>query len=122
MYEPNCADSPAGTMRHHRRLFLRTLGGAAIRLFPASGEARQPLRGIFPIVQTPFTDADKLDLDVLAEEVRFLDRGRVHGIVWPQNASEWSSLGESERFAGAEAILATAKKLRRPVVIGVQAP
>jgi 4-hydroxy-tetrahydrodipicolinate synthase len=104
-----------------RRRFLQALGVTAVRLSAAT-TAAGPLRGIFPIAQTPFTDANKLDLDVLADEVRFLDRARAHGCVWPQNASEWSSLSESERYAGAEAILATGKKLRPSIVIGVQAP
>jgi 4-hydroxy-tetrahydrodipicolinate synthase len=104
-----------------RRQFLQILGaGAAGAAFGASGA--KPLRGIFPIAQSPFTDADKLDLDRLAEQVRFLDRGRVHGCVWPQIASEWSTLTESERMAGMEAIAATGKKLRPAIVLGVQAP
>jgi len=104
-----------------RRRFLQALGAGAIA-FTSAGSASKPLRGIFPIAQSPFTDADRLDLDVLAEQVRFLDRGRVHGCVWPQIASEWSTLTEAERLAGAEAITATGKKLRPAIVIGVQAP
>jgi 4-hydroxy-tetrahydrodipicolinate synthase len=80
------------------------------------------LRGIFPIAQSPFTESDKLDLDCLAEQVRFLDRGRVHGCVWPQIASEWPTLSESERLAGAEALISTGRNLRPAIVIGVQAP
>ena len=30
----------------------------------------KPLRGLYPIVETPFTAADKLDTEVLAAEVR----------------------------------------------------
>jgi 4-hydroxy-tetrahydrodipicolinate synthase len=103
-----------------RRRFLQILT-AGCAAFGASGSSK-PLRGIFPIAQSPFTDADKLDLDCLAEQVRFLDRGHVHGCVWPQIASEWSTLTEAERFAGAEAIIATGKRLRPAIVIGVQAP
>ena len=105
-----------------RRHFLQVLsaGAAGSALFGAASS--KPLRGIFPIAQSPFTAADKLDLDCLAEQVRFLDRGRVHGCVWPQIASEWSTLTESERLAGAEAIISTGKKLRPAIVIGVQAP
>jgi 4-hydroxy-tetrahydrodipicolinate synthase len=80
------------------------------------------LRGIFPIAQTPFTESNKLDLDALAEEVRFIDRGGVHGFVWPQMASEWMTLTEAERLAGAEAIVSTGKRLRPAIVIGVQSP
>jgi dihydrodipicolinate synthase/N-acetylneuraminate lyase len=109
---------------HHvaRRQFLRALGAGAVSFAVSGSSGSKPLRGIFPIAQSPFTESDKLDLDVLAEQVRFLDRGRVHGCVWPQIASEWSTLTESERLAGAEAIAATGKKLRPAIVIGVQAP
>jgi dihydrodipicolinate synthase/N-acetylneuraminate lyase len=105
-----------------RRQFLQvmTVGAAGFASARASGS--KPLRGIFPIAQSPFTEANKLDLDCLAEQVRFLDRGHVHGCVWPQIASEWSTLTESERLAGAEAIVATGRKFRPAIVIGVQAP
>ncbi len=91
-------------------------------LFSATGATGKPLRGIFPIAQTPFTEDDKLDLDALTEEVRFIHRGKVHGFVWPQLASEWETLAERERLDGAEAIAATGKKLRPAIVLGVQGP
>jgi dihydrodipicolinate synthase/N-acetylneuraminate lyase len=84
----------------------------------ASGS--KPLNGVFPIGQTPFTESDKLDLDCLAAEVRFVNRGKVHGFAWPQIASGWSTLSEAERFAGAEAILAAGKGGSTALVIGVQ--
>jgi dihydrodipicolinate synthase/N-acetylneuraminate lyase len=42
--------------------------------------------------------------------------------VWPQLASEWSTLTEPERLEGAEALGSAAKKLRPALVLGVQAP
>lgn len=109
-----------------RRQFLRVLGGGAIGFAVSRSGARaagsKPLRGIFPIAQTPFTESGKLDLDSLVEEVRFIDRGRVHGFVWPQLASEWSVLTEAERLEGTDAITSTGKKLYPAIVIGVQAP
>ena len=78
-------------------------------------------RGIYPIVATPYDDAGEVDLQTLAEEVRFLDRAGVHGIVWPQLASEYALLTFEERIAGAEAIVKASKGLRPKVVIGVQA-
>ena len=86
-----------------------------------SAPGSKPLRGIFPIAQTPFTPSDRLDVGSLVEEVRFIDRGGVHGFVWPQLASEWQTLTESERLEGAEAIASTGKKLRPAIVLGVQA-
>jgi 4-hydroxy-tetrahydrodipicolinate synthase len=116
-----------------RRDFLRILGAGAIGLTLArcgtnagtwefAARRTKPLCGIFPITQTPFTPDDKIDLDCLAEEVRFIDRGRVHGFVWPQVASEWATLTEPERFAAMETIGATGKKLRPAIVFGVQGP
>src|SRR5260221_14010173 len=104
----------------HRRDFLKAAayGLAATRLDASSKE----LRGIFPIMQTPFSGSDKLDTEVLAKEVTFLDKCGAHGVVWPQLASEWSTLEPDERIAGAEAIMAAAKGARCAVVLGVQGP
>ena len=86
-----------------------------------SAPGSKALRGIFPIAQTPFTPSNRLDFESLAAEVRFIDRGGVHGFVWPQLASEWEWLSEAERLEGAEVIASTGKKLRPAIVIGVQA-
>lgn len=109
--------------RQGRRQFLKCVAAGAtavLRAGPTQNGKR--LEGIFPIAQTPFTTSDKLDVDSLVEEVRFIDRGRVHGFVWPQLASEWETLTEAERLEGAEAIASTGKKLRPAIVIGVQGP
>lgn len=105
-----------------RRRFLQVLGAGALHLAASAKPGSKPLRGIFPIAQSPFTGSDKLDLDCLVDQVRFLDRGRVHGCVWPQLASEWSMLTDAERMAGAEAVVSAGRKLSPAIVIGVQAP
>src|ERR1700739_398190 len=102
-----------------RRDFIQVLAAAGPML--AAGSRPKRIEGIFPIAQSPFTDADQLDVNTLVEELRFIDRGRVHGFVWPQLASEWSTLTESERMAGTEAVCSEGKKLRPAVVIGAQA-
>ena len=111
-----------------RRECLRLLGGSAAALslpgFSISSAAetsRKKLAGVFPIGFSPFTEQDKLDLDGLAAQVRFCNRGGVHGFVWPQLASGWSTLSEKERMDGAEAILSAGKGGRSALVIGVQA-
>jgi dihydrodipicolinate synthase/N-acetylneuraminate lyase len=121
-------------MRDHaedprRREFLRLLGAGALGFATSGGglaAAPKPgpksLRGVFPIGLTPITESDKLDLDCLAAEVKFCNRGRVHGFVWPQVASRWTTLTEQERLDGAEAILAAGKGGRAALVIGVQGP
>jgi 4-hydroxy-tetrahydrodipicolinate synthase len=85
----------------------------------ANAEAK-PMRGLFPIGQTPCTPDKKLDLDCLAAEVKFCNRGRVHGFVWPQIASGWAGLTQKERMDGAETILAEGKGGKTALVIGVQ--
>jgi 4-hydroxy-tetrahydrodipicolinate synthase len=80
------------------------------------------MRGIYPIAQTPCTPDNKLDLTHLADQVRFCSEARVPGVVWPQLASGWITLSETERLSGAEAMLAAAKGSPTEVVIGVQAP
>lgn len=106
-----------------RREFLQFLAGSAFSLNSSTARsASKALRGIFPIAQSPFSESDKLDVDALVEQLRFIDRGAVHGFVWPQLASEWSTLSESERLEGAEALGRTAKTLRPALVLGVQGP
>ena len=111
----------------HRRDFLATAlaSGSAMFMGSAFGATDRKLEGVFPIMQTPFTDAGALDLETLRREVRFLDRIGAQGMVWPQMASEYASLTYDERLAGAEALVRANKaldaKTRPAVVIGVQA-
>lgn len=125
-------DDRAG-MQLDRRDFLQAVGGLALgagvmqnapaadvigaRLTTPSGK---PLRGLYPIMQTPFTENDALDTDALAAEVRFINRGHVAGMIWPVFASSWSTLTDAERIAGAETILAAAKGGKSAVAIAVQ--
>ena len=116
------------TYEINRRDVLKTLGAvtAGITLSraciaaPAASTAAKPFRGLFPIGSTPFTEDDKLDLECLANEVKFCNRASVPGFIWPQIASGWSTMSASERFAGAEAILAAGNGGKTALVIGVQ--
>jgi len=99
------------------------MGGGALGLVLGGvGESAgtKPMRGVFPIGQTPLTEADKLDLDCLQAEVKFCNRYKVHGFAWPQIASGWTTLSEQERLQGAEAILAAGKGGKTALMIGVQ--
>jgi dihydrodipicolinate synthase/N-acetylneuraminate lyase len=106
-----------------RRDFLRQIGAGALSLALANSSfaaAGKPMQGLFPIGQTPCTPDNKLDFDCLAAEVKFCNRGGVHGFVWPQIASGWDGLTQKERMDGAEAILAAGKGGKTALVIGVQ--
>ena len=71
-------------------------------------------------MQSPFDDADRLDLDALAAEVEFCRRAGVHGVVYPAIASEFQYLTDDERRAGVEAVVGAAAGAI-PVVAGVAA-
>ena len=111
-----------------RREFLGRMGAGALLLAAAAdGRAAavaspngKPLQGLFPIGQTPCTPDNKVDFDGLAAEVKFCNRGGVHGFVWPQIASGWAGLTQKERMDGAEAILAAGRGGKTALVIGVQ--
>ena len=109
-----------------RRTLLKTLGtvtaGAAFSKYSmaAAVAGRKSFNGLFPIASSPFTQDDKLDLECLANEVKFCNRGGVPGLIWPQIASGWSTLTTAERLAGAEAMIAAGKGGKTAIVIGVQ--
>ncbi len=108
-----------------RRVFLGRLGVGALLLNPVDlswAASGKPMQGLFPIGQTPCTPDNKVDFEGLAAEVKFCNRGGVHGFVWPQIASGWTSLTPKERMDGAEAILAAGKGGKTALVIGVQTP
>lgn len=110
-----------------RRDFLAAAAAGSTLWSRAAGAApASRLQGVFPIMQTPFTDAGALDLATLAREAQFLHRIGVQGMTWPQLASEYATLTYDERIAGAETIVRTLKGLDSPtrpaVVIGVQGP
>ena len=80
----------------------------------------KPLRGLYPIMETPFTPEDKLNTDALAAEVKWLNKGRVAGMIWPAWASSWASMSDAERIEGTEAMLAAGKGGKSAIVIEVQ--
>src|SRR5260370_20146703 len=86
----------------------------------ANASPGKPMRGIFIIMATRFTDSGAVDYEDLEREVDFLVRCGVHGMVWPQLASEYASLSQDERMRGME-LLAKASRGKAPaLVLGVQ--
>jgi dihydrodipicolinate synthase/N-acetylneuraminate lyase len=108
----------------NRRQFLGALStGAAALAMPIllkALPAKRKLAGVFPIGFTPANAAGKIDFDGLAAQIKFCNRGGVHGFAWPQIASGWTTLSETERLQGAEALLSAAKGGSTAIVIGVQ--
>ncbi len=114
-----------------RRDFLLRAGGGVLAMpllarpcfMPAKPAERtaKGFRGIFAILQTPFTLGDKLDEDDLEREVNFCVKAGTQGLVWPQLYGEFNVLSEAERLRGAEILLRTHRGAAA-AVIGVQAP
>ncbi len=93
----------------------RALGaGPAIAISPNG----KPLAGVFPIGWTVCKPDNSLDTDAMARQQQFLNRGKVAGMAWPQNASGWQSLSPQEWHAGAEALASV--KGNTALVLGVQ--
>lgn len=109
-----------------RRDFLRTMGlgifSVALSNCALGAPTNNPLRGIFPIGFTPFTPQNKMDVEGLAAQVKFCNRGGVHGFIWPQIASGWTTLSDQERMEGTEAILSADKGGNTALVIGIHSP
>ena len=108
-----------GNVSLNRRDFAAILSGSCLS-FAQSSDRR--FRGVFPIMQTPFSADRKLDMDALIRQVEFLNRIGIPGMVWPQLASEYSTLTQDERTAGAEAIVRAGKGKSAAIVLGVQGP
>ena len=103
-----------------RRGFLAGLTFPALALAGPAGAKK--LRGVFPIMSTPFTESKAVDYEDLVREVDFLERCGVQGMVWPQLASEYWLLTKEERMRGMETLARAAKGKKAALVLGVQAP
>jgi 4-hydroxy-tetrahydrodipicolinate synthase len=78
-------------------------------------------RGIFAVLQTPLTDADTIDMQVMARQVDFSVACGSHGLVYPVLGGEFQYLTEEERNEALKVVCDATDK-RIPVVAGVAAP
>jgi len=78
----------------------------------------QTWRGIFTIPSTPFREDGEIDVPGFRRIVDFCVECKAHGLVYPVNASEFTSLSDAERFRLSEVIVEQ-NAGRLPVIIGV---
>ena len=117
-------------MADNRRKFLQ-ITGASLGVLAAHSSgalaagaavAKSPngrsLAGVFPIGWTPCKPDNSFDADAMVKQQKFLNKGKVAGMAWPQNASGWQSLTPAEWNAGAEALASV--KGDTALVLGVQ--
>jgi 4-hydroxy-tetrahydrodipicolinate synthase len=115
-----------------RRDTLKLMGSAAlgsglIGTVPVSASASHPrtardanLRGLFVILSTPYTDSGAVDYEDMAFQVEWLDHAGVHGLVWPQNSSDYPRLTTSEIKRGFEVLTEANRGRSMTLVLGVQ--
>jgi dihydrodipicolinate synthase/N-acetylneuraminate lyase len=70
--------------------------------------SKQPWRGIFVIVVTPFTANYELDEASLRKQIRFCIEAGAHGLVGPANAGEFATLSDDERKRWLEIVVSEA--------------
>ncbi|MBA7620995.1 L-2-keto-3-deoxyarabonate dehydratase [subsurface metagenome] len=78
----------------------------------------QTWRGIFTIPSTPFREDGEIDVPGFRRIVDFCIECKAHGLVYPVNASEFTSLSDAERMRLSEVIVEQ-NAGRLPVIIGV---
>lgn len=78
----------------------------------------EPMRGVYTIPSTPFDEQGRLDREGLRRIVDFCVACGAHGLVYPVNASEFTTLSDEERLLGSRLVIEQAAG-RLPVVIGV---
>jgi len=108
------------TSNFNRRHALKLLGFTLLssQLKAATDKA---LRGIFPIMATPFTSSNEVDYEDLENEVEFMSRCGAQGMVWPQLASEYQYLSRDERRRGMRTLAKAIKRKKPALVLGIQA-
>ena len=99
---------------------LAARAGAPAARAQARSQAKGPFRGIFTIPCTTFQPDGELDIPSFQRQVDFCVECGAHGLVYPVNASEWTTLSDEERIR-MDKVLVERNAGRVPVVIGVAA-
>lgn len=109
-----------------RRDLLKTMAMASAmvpmsRVTSVAAESpAKAMRGVFIILNTPFTSAGAVDWDDLEKEVAFVERGGCAGVVWPQGSSGVATLTKEERLRGMQVLANAVRSKRLTLVLGVQ--
>jgi 4-hydroxy-tetrahydrodipicolinate synthase len=79
------------------------------------------LRGVFPVLSSPFHPDGGCDPQGLRALVRYVARAGAHGAVYPAIASEFATLSSEERRAMVDVVLDEAGRQDLPVIVGISA-
>ena len=78
----------------------------------------QPMRGVYTIPSTPFDEHEQIDEQALRRIVDFCVACGAHGLVYPVNASGFTTLSDDERVRASRIVVEQCAG-RIPAVIGV---
>ena len=87
---------------------------------PGRVSADADMRGIFVILSTPYTESGAVHYDDLAFQVEWLDHAGAHGLVWPQNSSDYPRLSTEEIRRGMEVLTEANRGRPLTLALGVQ--
>lgn len=79
------------------------------------------LRGVFPVLSTPFHPNGSCDPQGLRALVAYLARAKANGAVFPAIASEFATLTYEERSDMVDVALAEARRQSLPMIVGISA-
>jgi 4-hydroxy-tetrahydrodipicolinate synthase len=106
-----------------RRDMLALMASAATLAASAPAfAAPKPMRGVMPIVVTPYTSGGAVDYEDLARQMAFYDRCGCAGAAWPQGNGDVLLLSKDERLRGMKVIADACRGTKVASVLGVQAP
>jgi dihydrodipicolinate synthase/N-acetylneuraminate lyase len=114
---------PASMTRQVKFTRRQSLGLLALAPIAVSAPARaadKPLKGIMPIVTTPYAPSGAIDFEDLGREMRFYDRIGCTGAVWPQGSSDVNLMTREERLQGMQVIAQACRPLKVASILGVQ--
>lgn len=77
------------------------------------------LRGVFPVLSTPFHPDGSCDPDGLMRLIDYAHRAGAHGAVYPAIASEFATLDTTERTTMVETALAACRDAGLPLIVGI---
>jgi len=80
------------------------------------------MRGVMPIVVTPYKPDGAVDYDDLARQLVFYDQCGCTGGAWPQGNGDVLLLSKDERMRGMKVIADACRSTKVASVLGVQAP
>ena len=114
------SDKLASLSRRHALGLMASAGALAPLRVQAQANAK-PMRGVMPIVVTPYTPGGAVDYEDLARQMTFYDRCGCTGAAWPQGNGDLLWLSKEERLRGMKVIADACRSTRVASVLGVQA-